>query len=117
MFESIHIDALSGELHAFQFQPRSLFVSGGATQLDLTACAQHPMPRKLVSWISSKQASNGAVIARISRCGCDSAVGAYFSRRNRKDHTTKGDVPFVVRTQAIPAQLSLGLFTRELIGR
>jgi len=79
MLEPIHIDALAGKLHAFQFQPRSLLVRRSAAQFDLAACAQHAMPRQLIGGIGSQQASNRAVIARISRCRRDSAVRTYFS--------------------------------------
>lgn len=43
-----HVYAFPGKLHAFQFQPFSLFVRSSSTQLYFSAGTYNSMPRHLI---------------------------------------------------------------------
>ena len=48
VLESLHINSVSVELHAFQFQARSLLAGCRAMQFDLAARSQHAVPWELI---------------------------------------------------------------------
>ena len=92
---------LSAKLHAFHLQACFLLLRGFVAQFDLTASAQHSMPRKMVRRIDAQKPCDCAMVERIaSRC-CNSPIGADFSCRNGKDDATKCSITQFIRPRPI----------------
>ena len=83
MLVSPHIDPAAAEADTFGFEPKALFEGGVAAQLDLSAGAQHTLPRQSISAVEHFR--NLAGTARQSGGAGHGAVGGHFAARNAQD--------------------------------
>jgi hypothetical protein len=107
MLIEVHIDSLAGEPHSLKFQSKTLFECSFMPQLDLSACSNHPMPRKKVRQVGAEQPRYGAMIEQVSGSFRNSAVRADLAGGNGKNHVTKGLVTKFVCPSAIAQDSSL----------
>jgi hypothetical protein len=115
VFESLHIDTAGEELDAFQFEAGALLVGGGSAEFDVAAGAEDAMPGERVRWIGAEETGDGAMIARVSGCGCDCSVSADFAGGDGEDHAAEGEVALFVRAEGRAEELAFAAFEEELI--
>jgi hypothetical protein len=108
VFVLLHVDSICLEANAFELQTCLLFTCGFAGQLDLASSAEDAVPWQAVGWIGAQQASDGAVMLRISSGGSDLSIGAHTARGDGEDHAPKGVIALLFRPSGVTQKASLG---------
>lgn len=89
---NIEVDALATEKHAFHAEAKTLFGTSVEGKLDLATRTYDALPRQAIRWSGTQQASDGAVIARITGGSGYLTVRRDFTSRYGSDHAAKGRV-------------------------
>jgi hypothetical protein len=121
VFVAVHVDArvdaARDELDTFKLEAGALFAGGRSAEFDFAAGTEDAMPGERVGRIGAEKAGNGAMIARISGCGGDCAVGADFACGDGKDHAAEGEVALVIWAEGRAEELAFAALEEELIDR
>jgi len=115
VLEQVHVDAVTLEANALQFEACPLLLCGCPAQFYLAACAQYAVPGELIGRVGAEKPGDRTMIAGVTSGGGNAAIGGDLASGDGEDHATKGEITFAVCECGIAKQLSFGLLNGKLI--